>query len=100
MKHAIATYPCGSWYKGEYNCETNQKEGEGAYFCNHGAFFCGQEKNDEMHSGKYVYADFRERSGVWKDGKDDGVYSFVDSSGTEFEQIWEQGKKVKQTKKN
>ena len=42
MTHAIATYDDGNWYKGEHNWETNECEGEGAFFWNDGDFFCGQ----------------------------------------------------------
>ncbi len=84
----IAQYDNDSFYRGQWNKLSNQREGQGILIWPDGEIYEGHWMNDERNgSGRFIEADGGFYEGNWVDNKKEGhgVYKFLDGSQYEGE---------------
>lgn len=63
----------GARYEGQWNVETNQRDGKGVQIWADGSIYEGYWKNDKANGrGRLIHADKDVYEGDWKDDKADG----------------------------
>ena len=83
----------GAWYEGEWNEETNERDGKGVQVWPDSSIYEGNRCNGEANGkGRLIKADGNVYNGEWKDDKAHGFGTSICSSGVICEGYWAEDK--------
>lgn len=83
----------GAKYKGEWNLDTNKRDGRGQQIWADGSLYEGMWKNDKANGlGRLIHADGDVYEGEWKDDKAHGFGKYMHTDGAQYEGYWKEDK--------